>query len=430
MSDPFPFRGIMKTYARQPRRAVVTDENNPDMGFQFPQMRICMDVNGFVREERVECWPEKTADRIDFAAASSPSPPPSEQNAVFSSSNREHSSATPPSSPPPRLSPPPVSLHKPLFPNLKRKRPAIEDGASLAPEPLGEISDNKLRKAPVSKKARHLTQMQIDLGGEVRKTCKGCGMDFIPSNAEDAALHKQYHAMNRWGVDMGKIFLREVPILKALDEGETIVMLDAKSSPGLKRKAMRALEVVNQELGATEIDENILWGGFTAPVKRRGRPPKVKEGQAQPKDEKEDRFRLFLRLSSDKCIGLCLAERIQGAFKVMGADSTIKLGEEMAPEIKSSSISMKESSDSALLGISRIWTSKSHRRNGIASQLLDCARSNFFYGIEVPKDMVAFSQPTESGGELAKGWYGQAAGWHVYAGTQDSPAQAAHATES
>ena len=420
----------MKTYARQPRRALVTDENNPDMGFQFPHMRIRMDVNGFVREERVECWPEKPVERLDRAAASSSSPPPSEQNAIFSSSNREHSSATPPSSPPPRLSPPLISTHKPLFPNLKRKRSALEDDASPTPEPLGEISDNKLRKGPVSKKARQLTQMQIDLGGEIRKTCRGCGMDFIPSNAEDAALHKQYHAMNRWGVDMGKIFLREVPILKTLEEGETIVMIDGKSSPSLKRKAMRALEVVNQELGATEIDENVLWGGITTPVKRRGRPPKIREGQVLSKDEKEDRFRLFLRLSSDKCIGLCLAERIRSASKVMGSETGAKPGGQIAPETKSSSISTEDGSDTALLGISRIWTSKSHRRTGIASQLLDCARSNFFYGIEVPKDMVAFSQPTESGGELARGWYGQAAGWHVYAGTQDSPAQdAVHATE-
>ena len=72
------------------------------------------------------------------------------------------------------------------------------------------------------------------------------------------------------------------------------------------------------------------------------------------------------------------------------------------------------SPDIALLGISRIWTSKSHRRKGIASALLDCARGNFFYGVEVPKEIVAFSQPTESGGYLAEGWFGEKTGWHVY----------------
>ena len=80
-----------------------------------------------------------------------------------------------------------------------------------------------------------------------------------------------------------------------------------------------------------------------------------------------------------------------------------------------------------LLGISRIWVSKSHRRKGIATRLLDSARAHFFYGFRVPKKMVAFSQPTESGRQLAEKWFGAVAlekrtdgssegdGWHVYA---------------
>jgi len=83
---------------------------------------------------------------------------------------------------------------------------------------------------------------------------------------------------------------------------------------------------------------------------------------------------------------------------------------------KSSSISVSTTADIALLGISRVWVSKSHREQGLAIDLLDCARNNFFYGVEAPKDLVAFSQPTDSGGRLAERWFGSQAGWHVYRG--------------
>jgi len=32
----------------------------------------------------------------------------------------------------------------------------------------------------------------------------------------------------------------------------------------------------------------------------------------------------------------------------------------------------------------------------------------------VPKDLVAFSQPTDTGGQLAKRWFEAETGWHVY----------------
>ena len=69
----------------------------------------------------------------------------------------------------------------------------------------------------------------------------------------------------------------------------------------------------------------------------------------------------------------------------------------------------------AMLGISRIWTSDSSRRQGIARRLLDCAIENFEFAISIPKDKVAFSQPTESGAKLARSWFGKDNGWLVYA---------------
>ena len=92
---------------------------------------------------------------------------------------------------------------------------------------------------------------------------------------------------------------------------------------------------------------------------------------------KEDRFKAFLYLVDERCVGLCLAERIHCSAKVLPASSSAakdKEGVEIPPSnaitiaprstddaVRSSSISVSTAKDAALLGISRIWTSKSYR---------------------------------------------------------------------
>ena len=246
--------------------------------------------------------------------------------------------------------------------------------------------------------------MQIDLGGQVSRTCKACGMDYVPSHVEDAALHREFHGLNIGGVDLGRGFLKEIGIVQQLGEGENIVLVDDKSGIAVRRKVTRVLDVVTKDLGAVEISEDRLWG-YARKLK--------KTKQARKEEcEGEAHFKAFLYCVGDKCVGLCLAERIHTASKVIGSESLEE--KEKSGATRSSSILTETSTDAMLLGISRIWTSKSHRFNGIASLLLDCARGNFFYGIEIPKKMVAFSQPTESGGYLARRWYGERTGWHVY----------------
>ena len=349
---------------------------------------------------------------------STPSSPHSEDK-VFSSDAHQDSTVSPPSSPPRHLASPPPRSHVPAFSFLKRKRLRHpKDGTA---EPLTEISTSStnMRRVAQPKKKARLTQMQIDLGGEIRKACKDCGMDYTPSNAEDAALHREFHSMNIGGVDMGRGFARDATVVGRVSDGEIISIVEGKSALGIRNKVKKALEIVNQELGAAQVEDADLWGKIPIlsvedkkrrEAKRRG----LRAGMTE--QEKEDRFKVFLYLAKDKCIGLCLAERIHSASKVVGG-SAVENAPKQGPTVtaRSSSITTETSPDLALLGISRIWTSKSHRRKGIASALLDCARGNFFYGIEVPKEMVAFSQPTESGGYLAEGWFEEKTGWHVYA---------------
>jgi N-acetyltransferase len=249
--------------------------------------------------------------------------------------------------------------------------------------------------------------MCIDLGGETSIKCKECGMEYVPSNEEDDGLHRDWHGMHVGGVDLGKGFVKEgfLRVVEGLGHGERIVLVERGSVLGAKRKARKVLDVVSRELGAVDIADEELWGS--------GPGVKAKKKNVGEKNQgKEDRFKMVLYLMGEKCVGLCLAERISHASKVVGAENDTSAN---MPAARSSSILTGPSTDPAILGISRIWTSTSHREKGIATALLDCARGHFFYGVEVPKDMVAFSQPTESGGRLAERWFGQRTGWHVYA---------------
>jgi N-acetyltransferase len=306
---------------------------------------------------------------------------------------------TPPSSPPPRLTPPPANTRKPTFAFLKRKHKDVTTGS-----PLTEVNSNSLRASadPPKQKAQKpqppLRQMQIDLGNEVRKTCATCGMEYIPSNTEDAALHKKFHEMNSTGVDLGKAFMRAnasrwVYEATRFEEGY-VVIVDRKASPSAKNQAKKVLEVVNKELSSPEIDEEVLWSQTEAPEHRKD----------QNEEEKVDRYRVFLHMKDSRCVGLCLTERIWESQPVI-------LGEQNG---NSSSVSVKDERHPAIVGVSRIWTSGASRRMGIALDLLDCVVSNYIYGMEISKDQIAFSQPTESGKRLASKFFEEEQTWHVY----------------
>lgn len=203
-------------------------------------------------------------------------------------------------------------------------------------------------------------------------------MSYHPSTPDDEALHKRFHAKSTGGVDFT---LKPPPrgdqrVVWRASEGDAYVLgVSRTATAAEKRKAKEVMEVVDSELGAAEID---LW---------------------QKEDEEVggggERFRVYLYVQGRKCVGLCLAERIKRAYCVV----------DDGPQGGGGSVSVEETARPALMGVSRIWTCSSHRRRGIAARLLDCARETFIYGMHLEKSMVAFSQPTESGGSLARGWF-------------------------
>lgn len=360
---------------------------------------------------------EGSTNALTFSSSvSAPSSPPVGDRALFSSDpphEDESELSSVPSSPPP-LPSPLQAVRKPKFSFLKRKRSTADDGS--AHEPLSDITANARKVPRLDRKI--LTQMQIDLGGEVRKACRICGMEYIPSVKEDSALHSKFCAMNVGGVDMGKQFLKDDTVKRLHSENtiggehEMVVTVDRKSSLAARNKTRKVLEVVNAELSSANMGDDQLWSACYPTDRTSGK----RKGDSDKYDRRGDRFKAFLYMVENRCVGFCLAEKIDQAFEVVGAVPEGK-GEVMTA-CRSSSTSISSTADVALLGISRIWTSKSQRGRGLATDLLDCARKNFFYGVAAPKNLVAFSQPTESGGRLAERWFEAKAGWHIYRGDQ------------
>lgn len=386
----------MKTYGRSQWR-VYDDDQYP----AAKKRRVHVDDDSDEAETNLQYAIRESAAIV----LSSPSRHTS--GAFLSEGTPDDDLSTPPSSPPPRVTPPPANSRKPTFSFLKRKQTSNKDTANGSP--LTEVNSNSVRSSmdPPKKKPPSqpgLRQMQIDLGNDVRKTCSACGMEYIPSNAEDAALHKKFHEMNTTGIDLGKAFMRAnacrwVYEATRFDEGY-VVIVDRKASPTAKSQAKKVLEVVNKELSSPEIEDDVLWSQ-TEPPKHLQRNGSV---------EKVDRYKVFLHMKDSRCVGLCLTERIWES-RLVNRPSTER-GD--AHQSNGSSITVGNEAHPAIVGISRIWTSESSRRKGIAMDLLDCVVINFIYGMEIPKDKVAFSQPTESGHRLAEAFFGTDKPWHVY----------------
>ncbi|KAI4804932.1 hypothetical protein E4T44_11364 [Aureobasidium sp. EXF-8845] len=325
---------------------------------------------------------------------------PSSDVALYSDENVPPS--TPPSSPPSL----PISP-KVLPPKLQRSKAQVDKPAS------------DVKSTPNS--SRPLVQMQLNFGQSMRKTCKECRMEYVPSAPEDSALHKKFHAQHINGVAMDRDFLTKVKSEKAVwhgPQGDFIIYLSGSQDPKHWLKKARAVfDMATSDLGAVNIPDEMLWGSQPNTMGARNKAIDAKE-------ETSDRYKLYLYMDNGRCAGLCLAEGIDKAFRVVEPEKKVdkEKAEEMDKEREASDpaearrnelLSISQDADEAAIGISRIWTSQGSRKKGIARALLKCVAKTFLSKV-TSKDMVAFSQPTEMGTALARRWFGQEYGWHVY----------------
>jgi N-acetyltransferase len=145
-------------------------------------------------------------------------------------------------------------------------------------------------------------------------------------------------------------------------------------------------------------------------------------GSVEFDPEQLDSCKVFLYISGKKkVVGCLIAERIKEGFEIMTLSTELEgsLVESRASGVISMSTSggggggaegaaifCSKVPQPAICGINRIWVSSQHRRQRIASRMLDAVRERFIYACKLePKDL-AFSQPTSDGKALARQYLG------------------------
>ncbi|ODV77537.1 N-acetyltransferase ECO1 [Suhomyces tanzawaensis NRRL Y-17324] len=223
-------------------------------------------------------------------------------------------------------------------------------------------------------------------GKALSTTCGECGMTYYYHIAKDTELHKKYHFsfVNGlvWPESMcGKVigsFDIMVPVrkgkgLKSKVSKDAVEVRIVSVEKGNKRQILKTeqlLQMVNQELNAPQDPQS--W-----------------------KDELQEAGRAFLLVIDNRAIGICSTDPITNLE--VQSRWMIHKTQQLVP---------KQVNRATRVGISRIWVAPKWRRFGLAKNLLQIVLDHTFYGIKLKKAQVSFSQPSYSGGELAKSFNG------------------------
>lgn len=219
-------------------------------------------------------------------------------------------------------------------------------------------------------------------------TCT-CGMTYYSHIPKDKEVHIKYHAGYMNGIAWPDSFsnnvvltfplVRNTTITKKLGMVKTkrstetvqveIVAIDKKSKKQIL-KTEQTVAMVNQELNAPVDSQSWM-------------------------DEEANGGRAFVLIIDNKAVGVCTTDPIhditEQAKWMIHSSQTIVSG---------------QVNQNTKIGISRIWIAPKWRRYGLARALLETVLKHSIYGIVLKKSQVAFSQPSYSGGALAKDFNG------------------------
>ncbi|XP_012217574.1 N-acetyltransferase ESCO2 [Linepithema humile] len=197
-------------------------------------------------------------------------------------------------------------------------------------------------------------QYQLDAGQKRfgATQCPECNIIYQLGDPEDENAHLNYHNSIRTLKFQG--WKNERVIMEDPFTSSRIILIEPHDPKQHWKKVSEILTVVDRDLGLA--DMNTL-------------------------DYKGKKVFLYIREKS--VLGILMTEPIKTAYR-------------MIPELIELNCCTAESTPTKC-GINVIWTTMSHRRQGIATKLLDTLRTEYFYGYVMSLDDIAFSIPTPSG---------------------------------
>ncbi|EDO47526.1 predicted protein, partial [Nematostella vectensis] len=201
-------------------------------------------------------------------------------------------------------------------------------------------------------------------------TCATCGMVYMSAQPDDEADHIRHHKKFVNGLKFNG--WKNERVLQEFHDGRIIMVTSDDHSSWLK-KVEEIRKVVDSELG------------FAADLPYRKNESKT-----------------FLFIANKKVVGCCVATHIDKGYPVLPSTPN----KDSTPDRQIAAWCCSPTPVPAQCGISRIWVWKQSRRKQIATRLIDCVRNCFIYGYPIPKEALAFSDPTPDGKRLATAYVG------------------------
>ncbi|XP_043468401.1 N-acetyltransferase ESCO2 [Leptopilina heterotoma] len=221
-------------------------------------------------------------------------------------------------------------------------------------EEAAKPESSKKKKSTLSRSAGGSDQYQLDCGQKKfgATQCNECGIVYQMGDPEDEMAHLNYHNSTRTLKFQG--WKNERVIWDDESTMSRIILIDPVDNKQHWKKVTEILNVVDADLGLVDMQLSYY------------------------RDKK-----VYLYVRDRNVLGVLVVESVKEAHR-------------MIPELMELDCCSSESTP-VKCGVNVVWTALSHRRKGIATQLVDTLRRNYFYGYIMSIDDIAFSTPTPSG---------------------------------
>ncbi|AMD22138.1 HGL202Cp [Eremothecium sinecaudum] len=245
----------------------------------------------------------------------------------------------------------------------------------------------KRKKSP--KKSSRLFQAKLKLPNDPNSgltTCIECQMTYSSNSSKDILEHNRYHDLHTNGK---KWFHGWGTILMNFENNNAFITPPSTSSSDCENGTTR--RIYNEYIAAISPEKPIEVKHMIELMNA------VNRDLSAPADNEfwseagsKNQGRAFIYVKNGRAVGAITIEYIKetdskGRWMRL---SNRNLVPKVVAKVK--------------LGISRIWVCKSQRRNGLATRLLECARTHSIIGNQVARWEMAWSQPSESGSLLAR----------------------------
>ncbi|KAJ7043180.1 hypothetical protein C8F04DRAFT_1207664 [Mycena alexandri] len=292
-----------------------------------------------------------------------------------------------------------------LAPALKHPR-TLFDKPTSAPKAKAKKT---VAKPPPKAKTKTFTQLHFCIDQTILRTCALCGLSYTKGAPDDEALHKAHCARVQKGMEWGREEEKE-----QLSAGVVEVASSVKLKGGKKGRIICFKADIGGKIGSKI---STLLNTINLALSSPPLTPEILQAS---------KVYLFLIPSitstlREKIVGCVIAQQISTALAIATPAECSGACEPPSPSSPPSTEPALSPTSTRVggvfchpaplptpLGISRLFVSSTHRRQGVASHLLTAAAETSVFGcpLDPRKGQVAFSQPTGDGSAVMHRWGG------------------------